>query len=268
MPSPAPWRTSSTVSRRGGAASSARGQRDRHGDAAGVVARAPGSKSALAMLEQQRQREHQRRPSGATGRADRRARAALDAGAIADAPSSHDERDRQPAEPARREPVRAPAQPAAAARGRSAVDEPGPAGVVVGGDDQAHRLGRRAACGAVAATTFWLARSGVSRRPSETPMSASAITETSATRSSAPPSRGDATASRLPASAEADVPARGPAPSSAGTRRARSVTSRPLGVSSSASQRAARRSASDPAPRRLEAVERRRLSRGWRMRRG
>ena len=97
-------------------------------------------------------------------------------------------------------------------------------------------------------TTFWLARCGVSRRAGEVPVRASRSRQTSAASTIAPPTRGDGIATRLPASARSA----GQAWAAAQFGRDQNVSSRAERrdvAISPASQRAARRSASVPAPR-------------------
>ena len=89
---------------------------------------------------------------------------------------------------------------------RPAVGEPGATRVIVGGDHQVHRApppGVPPAPPAARLTTFWLARSGVRRRPSERPVKASTASETSATRIIAPPTLAEPTDTRLPTTASA-----------------------------------------------------------------
>src|SRR6185437_7966823 len=103
------------------------------------------------------------------------------------------------------------------------------------------------------ATTFWLARSGVSRRPGEAPVSPSASTESRAAPSIAAPTVGWLTERRLPASASATCQAC--ASAQFGRHQNDSVlTLWPARNSSWASRRAARRSASVPGPRRSKAA--------------
>src|SRR5437764_502231 len=100
--------------------------------------------------------------------------------------------------------------------------------------------------------TFWLARSRVRSRPSERPVMASAITESSAASTNAAPSPGEAREARLPATASAVCQA---CPSAQlglhqnGSSRAVRLAPALLASSWPQSQAAARRSASVPAPR-------------------
>ena len=105
----------------------------------------------------------------------------------------------------------------------------------------------------VVLTTFWLARSGVSRRPIEVPRISSATVDASATARRVVPRIGSPTEMRLPASASAACQAC--ASGQFGRHQNVSIRTRWRDATSSpASHRAARRSASVPGPRPLKAA--------------
>ena len=97
-------------------------------------------------------------------------------------------------------------------------------------------------------TTFWLACSRDSRRPGDTPASESMISEASATAISAIPAAGEATDSRLPATASAMCQAWATAQLGR-HQKVSTVASRRAPRSSCASDSAARRSELLPAAR-------------------
>ena len=111
------------------------------------------------------------------------------------------------------------------------------------------------------AITFWLARSGVRRRPSDVPSTSSATVDASATASSAAPIVGWLTDRRLPTSASATCHAC----ASAQFGRHQNVSTRTrwrFATRSRASHWAARRSASVPGPRPSNAASAVIVSRG------
>ena len=116
------------------------------------------------------------------------------------------------------------------------------------------------AVGVAGERTFWLARSGVRRRPSETPSIASARIETSATRMSRPPTWAEATASRLPTSPSPTCQAWAKAELGRHQKVSMSASPAPAASSSSRSQPAARRSVSEPPARRSYAARPRTVS--------
>ncbi len=122
-----------------------------------------------------------------------------------------DDRQRQHAEPSERERACRATEPGRRPAERVPVDERGPSGVVVGGHDQRRPAWRSASSLAGVDTTFWLARSGVRRRPGETPVSTSAAIETSATASRAP-RRGVADRKQAAGQRQRDVPGVGQSP--------------------------------------------------------
>ena len=112
------------------------GERDRHRDAAAVVARR-GTEVGAGELEQQRQREHEADGRDQLQDADRRALAALEAQHGDD--QQPDQGEREPPEPAGGAAAGQPVEPGAQGPQAGAVDETRASGVVVGGDDQVAR---------------------------------------------------------------------------------------------------------------------------------